>query len=124
MVTREDVHELVDAMFDVAESGKGIKFTVLDEEELASMSTSPTGDTSPSVSPARVLPEGKRAVRTKTSGDRVYFIDEVKKTRAWVTNPDVLDSLGFEMGDVVDVEEDELLKYQMSSALYRRVDAE
>lgn len=72
--------------------------------------------------PERKLPEGKRVVRTKSTGDRVYFIDEVKKTRQWVTNPDILKSLGFEMGDVVEVDDNELLKYQMGSALYR-VDA-
>lgn len=72
--------------------------------------------------PVRVLPEGKKVVRTKSSGDRVYLLDEVKKTRQWVTNPDVLDSLGFELGDVGEVDENEMLKFQMGPALYRRVD--
>lgn len=72
--------------------------------------------------PTRTLPEGKRMVRTKTSGDRVYFLDEVKKTRQWATNPGVVDSLGFTLEDVVEVDDDELLKYQMGSALYKRVD--
>lgn len=71
----------------------------------------------------RELPEGKRVVRTKTSGDRVYLLDEVKKTRQWVTNPDVLDSLGFSLTDVGEVDEDKMLTYQMGPALYRRVDA-
>lgn len=69
--------------------------------------------------PARELPKDKRVVRTKASGDRVYFIDEVKKTRQWVTNPEILKSLGFEMSDVTEVNDAELLKYQMGSALYR-----
>lgn len=74
------------------------------------------------VAEARVLPEGKRVVRTKGSGDRVYFIDEAKNTRQWVTNPEVLKSTGFEIGDVVEVDDNELLKYTMAPALYR-VDA-
>lgn len=69
--------------------------------------------------PERVLPEGKRVVRTKSSGDRVYYIDETKQTRQWVTNSDVLAGLGFEMGDVVEVDDNELMKYNMASAIYK-----
>lgn len=72
--------------------------------------------------PARTLPEGKRVARTKSTGDRVYMLDEAKKTRQWVTNPDVLAKLGFVMGDVVDIEDPELLRYQMGPALYRVAD--
>lgn len=67
----------------------------------------------------RVLPEGKRVVRTKSSGDRVYLIDEVKKTRQWVTNMDVLASLGFEATDVTEVTDEELMKYNMGAAVYK-----
>lgn len=69
--------------------------------------------------PARVLPEGKRVVRTKSSGDRVYCIDETKKTRQWVTNPEVLKGLGFEIEDVKEIEDSELLRYNMGPALYK-----
>lgn len=69
--------------------------------------------------PARVLPEGKRAIRTKTGGDRVYLLDDVKKTRQWVTNPEVLKKLGFELEDVTEIDEAELMKYQMSAAIYK-----
>ena len=72
----------------------------------------------------RVLPEGKRVVRTKSSGDRVYLLDEVKKTRSWITNPQVLDGLGFTMEDVTEVDDSTMLSYQMSAALYRLPDAE
>ncbi len=71
------------------------------------------------VKDTRVLPEGKRVVRTKSSGDRVYLVDEVKKTRQWITNGDVLTALGFEMGDVVELGDDELMKYNMASAIYK-----
>ncbi len=67
----------------------------------------------------RVLPEGKRVVRTKSSGDRVYLLDEVKGTRQWITNPTVLDGIGFIMEDVKDIDDTEMLKYQMGPALYR-----
>lgn len=84
---------------------------------------SPTVDSAPTEHVKKVLPEGKRVVRTKSSGDRVYYIDEEKKTRQWITNPDVLTSLGFGMEDVTDVEDAELLKYQMAAALYKAVNA-
>ena len=72
----------------------------------------------------RELPKDKRVVRTKASGDRVYLLDEVKKTRSWITNPQVLDGLGFTMEDVTEVADAEMLKYAMSAALYRLPDAE
>jgi hypothetical protein len=67
----------------------------------------------------RKLPEGKRAVRTKSSGDRVFVLDEEKKTRQWVTNPEVLKGIGFEATDVVEITDEELGKYQMASAIYK-----
>lgn len=71
---------------------------------------------------ARVLPEGQRVARTKTQGDRVYLLDDNKKTRAWITKPEILESLGFEMGDVVEVDDNEFLKYQMAAAIYKMPD--
>jgi hypothetical protein len=58
-------------------------------------------------------------VRTKQSGDRVYLLDEEKKTRQWLTNPEVMKKLGFEMGDVKEVKDEEILTYAMGSAIYR-----
>jgi hypothetical protein len=71
--------------------------------------------------PKRELPEGKRAVRTKSQGDKVFYLDEEKKTRQWVTNPDVLDSLGFKIEDVTEIDDMELMRYQLSSAVYKPV---
>lgn len=68
------------------------------------------------------LPKDKRVVRTKSSGDRVYLIDETKKTRQWVTNPKILESLGFTLNDVVEIEDNEALNYQTGPALYRVAD--
>ena len=64
-------------------------------------------------------PEGKRVVRASTTGDRVYYIDEDKKTRSWVTNPEVLRKLGFGLEDVAEVTEEELLRYNMAPAIYK-----
>lgn len=69
--------------------------------------------------PARVLPEGKRVVRTKSSGDRVYLLDDEKKTRQWVTTSENLTALGFIMEDVQTIEDSELLDFKMASAIYR-----
>lgn len=114
-MTREEAHKLVDQLFD---NTNGY------EEELMTLDTSMLGNIEQFSAETRVpeLPEGRRVVRTKTSGDRVYFLDDDKKTRQWATNPEVVDSLGFTLADVVEVEEDELLKYQMGPAIYKRVD--
>lgn len=68
---------------------------------------------------AKVLPEGKRAVRTKTSGDRVYILDDADQTRRWVTSSEVLSKLGFEMSDVVEIDDTEMMKYKMGPAIYK-----
>lgn len=67
------------------------------------------------------MPEGKRVARTKSSGDRVYLLDDTTDppTRAWVTNAELLDPLGFIMEDVVEVEDSELLKYNMAAPIYK-----
>lgn len=101
-MNRLEAHDLVDKLFDTWENADKSAVPEPVAEE-----------------PKRVLPEGKRVVRTKSSGDRVYMIDEVKKTRQWVTNPDVLAGLGFVIEDVVEVDDSELMGYQMGPALYR-----
>lgn len=99
-MTREEAHKLVDYLFDNENSTSGpVEAEVVEE--------------------ARVLPANQRVVRTKNSGDRVYMLDEDKKTRQWVTNAEVLKKLGFEMEDVKEIDDTELLGYQMAAALYR-----
>jgi hypothetical protein len=76
--------------------------------------------------PARELPKDKRLVRTKTSGDVVSLIDEVKKTRQKILGtqgPEIVESLGFTMADVGEATDEELFSYQMGPALYKPVDA-
>lgn len=63
--------------------------------------------------------DGKRAVRTKSTGDRVYLIDDNAKTKAWITSPEILAKLGFEMNDVVDLDDKELVSYAMAPSIYR-----
>jgi len=105
-ITRDEAHKLVDEIFD----------NIAGEEMQGPIE--PVEETEAEVAP-RILPDGKRVVRTKSSGDRVYCLDEEKKTRRWVTNPQILDGLGFEATDVTEVEDSELLRYQMGPAIYR-----
>ena len=108
-LTREEAHKLVDQIFnwEAKQPAEGGIIAVDPEGEVVE-------DT-----PKRVLPEGLRVVRTKTSGDRVYLLDEVNKTRQWLTTPEVLEGKGFTTADVVEVPDDELLRYQMGSAIYK-----
>lgn len=104
-MTREEAHDLVDKLFD------------------NEMSLQPSEGTVVFAPPERKLPEGQRVVRTKTSGDRVYLLDEIKKTRQWITNGEVLTGLGFEMSDVTEVSDIEMMKFNMGPALYKAPDA-
>lgn len=63
--------------------------------------------------------DGKRAVRTKSTGDRVYLIDDSAKTKAWITSPAIRDALGFADADVEELEDSELVSYQMAPSIYR-----
>ena len=107
-MTREQAHELIDKIFDEIE-------TTSDPDLLDITISKASG----SVEPARVLPEGKRVVRTKSTGDRVYMLTDADNSRRWITNPEVLKGLGFEMGDITEVDDSELMKYTMGPALYR-----
>lgn len=118
-MTREDAHNFVDELFDkfAGEGDQGpIEAVVQPQDEDATGTDEPTEE--------RVLPEGKRVVRTKSSGDRVYELDEVAGTRRWVTNGQILDSRGWQMGDVVEISDEDLLKYQMGPAIYRVEEAD
>lgn len=109
-MTREEAHQLVDKLYDFEEHGVLVSEATVNEDQ----ATIEVG-----VKNKRELPKDKRVVRTKSSGDRVYFIDEDKKTRQWITNPKVLEGLGFTLTDVKEIEDSELLQYQMAAALYK-----
>src|SRR4051812_21676120 len=64
----------------------------------------PDSEIPPQEEPKRELPKDKRVIRTKSTGDRVYLIDETAKTKAWVTSAEILEKLGFTMADVEEVE--------------------
>lgn len=97
-MTREEAHKLVDQIFDRLNPNEGaVEFTA----------------------PERELPKDKRVIRTKSTGDRVYLIDETAKTKAWVTSPEILGKLGFELSDVQDVDDKDLLGYVMTASVYR-----
>ena len=100
-MTREKAHKLIDQIFDLQE---GAEPSITD----------PIQETTP-----RELPKDKRVVRTKQGGDKVYLIDEIAKTRQWITKPEILDKLGFIMDDAVEVEEAELFKYDQGVAIYK-----
>jgi hypothetical protein len=96
---REQAHKLVDQIFDRLNPNEGaVEFT---EES------------------KRELPKDKRVVRTKSTGDRVYLLDETAKTKAWVTSPEILEKLGFTLNDVQDIEDSMMLGYAMIASLYR-----
>lgn len=106
-MTREEAHKLVDQLFD---------------QKDASVANGPSVEFTP---PTKVLPQGKKVVRTKTSGDKVYLLDETKTpaTRQWIVTGDVLTGLGFEQSDVSEISDVELFKYSMGPAFYRVPDA-
>lgn len=45
------------------------------------------------------------------------MLDETKKTRQWVSKPEVLEAQGFSMNDVVEIEDTELLGYTQDAPL-------
>lgn len=115
-MNREEAHKLVDELFNAKESEKP-------SEALPPTPVEAAVPTPPQPAPAVPnTPKDKRVVRTKSSGDRVYLLDEIKKTRQWLFNPEVLDSTGFTMGDVVEIEDSELLKYGMGAAILKPIE--
>lgn len=84
-----------------------------------STGVAPTDSPTASVEDKPERTDGKRAVRSKGSGDRVYLLDDNAKTKAWITSPEVLAKLGFEMLDVQDIEDLEFAAYKMSPSIYR-----
>ena len=53
-----------------------------------------------------------RVVRTKSTGDKVYVLNEAEQTKRWVASPEVLKGLGFDMNDVEEVDDAEFIKYR------------
>lgn len=101
-MNREEAHKLVDWLFDTKEK--------------------PEGHTDITFTPAEVkvqLPKDKRVIRTKSTGDNVYEVDDVAKTKRWVKNPQVLEALGWQMSDVQDLGDEALLGYAMGASIHQ-----
>ena len=60
----------------------------------------------------------KRVARTKTSGDKVYLLDEKTKEKRWISSDKVLKGLGFNFSDVEEISDSELSGYKLTQALY------
>ena len=58
-------------------------------------------------------------VRTKSSGDKVYYI--LKGKRQWVKNPDILRKLGFDFPDVNEIEDVKLTEYDEGTPIDDRL---
>ena len=63
--------------------------------------------------------DGKRAVSSKGTGDRVYLLDDNAKTKAWITSLEVLAGLGFDRANVEDIEDSVLIEYSMAASIYQ-----
>lgn len=110
-MTREEAHQLIDRLFDADDTQQDMW-----PEDLSSLSVDAATTEEPQ-EPTK--PAGRKVVRTKNSGDRVYMLDEIENTRHWVTNPVVLEKLGFKPDDVEEVEESVLLSHNMAAAIYK-----
>lgn len=123
MVSREDMHKAVDTLFDMLEDVKNVVVEAKPVENTAAPQV-PAGVEVVEAKPTVEKPKDSRVVRTKSSGDRVYLLsikEDGKKTRQWVYNPEVLESLGFNMGDVVEIEDSELLTHSMGAPILKPV---
>lgn len=103
---KQDIYKLIDQYFEAYFAKPTADTPEVSEGEVV--------DSTPTVK--KELPEGKRAVRTKTTGDRVYLLDEKEMTKRWITSPEVLEGMGFGLADVVEIEDAEFHKYKISTA--------
>lgn len=120
---REEAHRLVDKIYDLAEKEK-VANNAPDQEATPPSEPAAPAAEAQKAEAAPQKPKDQRVVRTKSSGDRVYLLNDGKdpKTRQWVYNPEVLESLGFSFSDVQEIEDSELLKYSMGPAILKPVE--
>jgi len=91
----------------------------MDKQEKPVSSTTNTASGPPVVAP----PEDTMVVRTPTTLDKVYLLDKTKNTRQWVSTPEALKELGFELIDVKEITDAEFNKYMSAPAIYRTPDS-
>ena len=58
-------------------------------------------------------------VRTRGSGDRVYYV--FKDKRQWIENPDILRKLGFDFPDINEIEDVKLTEYDEGTPINDRL---
>jgi len=121
---REEAHKLVDLIFDQKDSSATVDASDMwPENSMPAMTPFEEIEVETETEPAEPIedeaPADKRVVRSNSSGDRVYLLDEIQKTRQWVTNPEVLAGLGFTSQDVQEIEDIKLLEYKMAAAIYK-----
>lgn len=117
MSVREDLHKLIDDYFDKI-GGPLAEQAV--EQPLSG--TKPYADT-PETNPVESVPvpSGPKmvgdthVVRSKSSGDKVYVLNDKEMTKRWVTSPEVLKGLGFDFSDVTEMSDLDFLKYKQQS---------
>lgn len=102
-LSREEAHKIIDRMFDASEPMEVSAISIKAEPDV----------------PLSETPKDKRVIRTKSTGDRVYLIDETAKTKAWVTTEDILTKLGFTQADVQEVDDSALVGYAMTASIYK-----
>lgn len=100
-LSREEAHKIIDRMFDASEPREVSAISIKTEPDVPE------------------TPKDKRVIRTKSTGDRVYLIDETAKTKAWVTSPEILEKLGFGLNDVEDIDDKDLVGYAMTASVYK-----
>ncbi len=111
-MTRNELHQIIDSYLDEVE-GKTTATVTFER---------PTEDTE-EVEEAVVEEKPKtdpdtRVVRSKGTGDKVYLLNDKEMTKRWITSPQVLEGLGFGMGDVGEIPDLELSKYKPVSAAF------
>lgn len=57
-----------------------------------------------------------RVVRSKSTGDKVYLLNDKEMTKRWVLSPEVLSGMGFTFSDVTEIPDEELAKYGQATA--------
>ena len=107
-----EVGDTVNALLDVLKEKKVIE---VEADEKVVNKKPPVKKPTPKAKKNRV---GK-VVRTRGSGDRVYYI--LKGKRQWVENPDILRKLGFDFPDVKEIEDVKLTEYDEGTPIDDRL---
>jgi len=106
-----EVGDTVNALLDVLKEKKVVEVEADEKIEAKSAVKKPT----PKAKKNRV----GEVVRTRGSGDRVYYV--LKGKRQWVENPDILRKLGFDFSDVNEIEDVKLTEYDEGTPIDDRL---